>query len=115
MHELSIAMSIVEMAEEESRQRGDAKVTAVHLKLGRLSGVVQKALLSSYEMACEGTCLVGSRLVIVDVPVTVFCTQCLAPRKLESIQWFVCPECKDPVSQILEGRELQVVALELLQ
>jgi Zn finger protein HypA/HybF involved in hydrogenase expression len=31
MHELSIAMSIVEMAEEESDKRGGARVNAVHL------------------------------------------------------------------------------------
>ena len=55
MHELSIAMSIVEMAEEEAEQRGGVQVSAVHLKLGALSGVVKEALLSSYEMACEGT------------------------------------------------------------
>lgn len=115
MHELSIAMSIVEMAEEESHQRGDARVTAVHLKLGALAGVVKNALLSSYEMACEGTSLAGSRLVIEEVPITVFCKACSAPRRLEPTQWFVCPECKEPVSEILQGRELQVVALELLQ
>jgi hypothetical protein len=54
MHELSIAMSIVEMAEEEAERRG-AHVAAVYLKLGALSGVVKEALLSSYEMACEDT------------------------------------------------------------
>ncbi|MFI5070488.1 MAG: hydrogenase/urease maturation nickel metallochaperone HypA, partial [Terriglobales bacterium] len=43
MHELSIAMSIVELAEEEAQQR-NAQVTAVHLKLGALSGVVKEAL-----------------------------------------------------------------------
>ena len=50
MHELSIAMSIVEMAQEEAQQRG-VRVNAVHLKLGAMSGVVKQALLSSYEMA----------------------------------------------------------------
>ncbi len=54
MHELSIAMSIVEMAEEEAQLR-NVKVSAVHLKLGKLSGVVKDALLSSYGMACDGT------------------------------------------------------------
>ena len=39
MHELSIAMSIVEMAEEEAAKRR-VQVTAIHLKLGALSGVV---------------------------------------------------------------------------
>jgi hydrogenase nickel incorporation protein HypA/HybF len=113
MHELSIAMSIVEMAEEESFERGGARVSAVHLKLGRLAGVVKDALLSSYELACEGTDLEGSRLLIEEVGVVVFCPQCLGPRPIESIQWFACPECKSPVSEVIEGRELQVVALEI--
>ena len=69
MHELSIAMSIVEMAQEEALQRG-VQVNAVHLKLGALSGVVKEALLSSYEMACDDTPLRGSRLVIEEVPVS---------------------------------------------
>jgi hydrogenase nickel incorporation protein HypA/HybF len=113
MHELSIAMSIVEMAEEESTQRGGARVNAVHLKLGALAGVVKDALLSSYELACEGTDLQGSRLVIEEVPIEVYCPQCLAPRTLASAQWFACPECKSPVSDVIHGRELQVFALEI--
>ena len=113
MHELSIAMSIVEMAEEEADQRGGVQVYAVHLKLGALAGVVKNALLSSYELVCEGTQLQGSRLVIEDIPVVVFCPQCVEPRTLDSIQWFVCPECKSPVSEVLHGRELQVAALEI--
>ena len=64
MHELSIAMSIVEMAEEEVARRRPAQVHAVHLRLGRLSGVMKEALLSSYEMACEATPLEGSQLLI---------------------------------------------------
>ncbi len=55
MHELSIAMSIVDLAQEESERRGGVQIKAVHLRLGPLSGVVKDALLSSYEMACEDT------------------------------------------------------------
>jgi len=112
MHELSIAMSIVEMAEEEAEQRG-AQVSAVHLKLGALAGVVKNALLSSYEIACAGTGLEGSRLIIEEVPVVVYCRQCLAARTLVSIQLFVCPECGSPAAEVLEGREMQVFALEI--
>jgi hydrogenase nickel incorporation protein HypA/HybF len=113
MHELSIAMSIVEMAEEEADQRGGTRINAVYLKLGALAGIVKDALLSSYELACEGTGLQGSRLVIEEIPVEVYCPKCLAPRTLDSIQWFACPECKSPVSEVIHGRELQVVALEI--
>ena len=112
MHELSIAMSIVEMAEEEARKH-HAQVTAVHLKLGPLSGVVRTALESSFALACEHTALEGSTLVVEEVPVIVFCPRCQARRPLPSIQRFVCPACETPVSDVVQGRELMVTALEI--
>ena len=112
MHELSIAMSIVELAEEEAKRRG-VQIEAIHLKLGALSGVVREALLSSYEMACEDTPLRGSRLVVEEIPIIVFCPQCQVRRTLTSAQWFCCPECGTPTSEILQGKELEVVALEI--
>jgi len=112
MHELSIAMNIVELAEEESQQRG-VGVRAVHLKLGPLAGVVKRALLSAYEMACEQTVLEGSQLIIEDVPIQVYCPKCEAPRTLTSIQRFICPACESPVSEVLHGKELEVTALEI--
>jgi hydrogenase nickel incorporation protein HypA/HybF len=112
MHELSIAMSIVEMAEEEALRR-NVRVTAVHLKLGMLSGVVKEALLSSYGMACDGTSLEGSSLVIEEVPVEVFCETCSANRKLASMQWFICPECGATTPTVVHGKELEVSALEI--
>ncbi len=56
MHELSIALSILDIAEEEAGDRV-GRVAAVHLKLGPLSGVVKEALLSAYDLAREGTAL----------------------------------------------------------
>ena len=115
MHELSIAMSIVEMAQEEANRHGAVQIQAVHLRLGRLSGVVKQALLSSYEMACEATPLEGSRLVIEEIPVEVFCPKCERPRLVTSIQWFCCPECGTPTPTVLHGKELEVVALEMTE
>jgi len=112
MHELSIAMGIVEAAEEEAR-RHNGRVSAVHLKLGALSGVVKDALLFSYEAACLDTPLAGSRLIVEEVPIVVFCPQCDSPRELRSPQWLCCPECGTPASEIMQGKELEVVSLEL--
>lgn len=112
MHELSIAMSMVEMATEEAARRG-VQVSAIHLKLGELSGVVKEALLFSYEVACEGTPLEGSRLVIVEVPVVVYCPACEAETTLASVQQFCCALCHTPTSQVVQGKELEVVALEI--
>jgi hydrogenase nickel incorporation protein HypA/HybF len=112
MHELSIAMSIIELAQEESVQRG-VQVSAVHLKLGALSGVVREALLGSFEMACEDTPLKGARLVIEELPVLIFCRTCDAQRPISSVQLFCCAECGTPSGEIVQGKELEVVALEI--
>jgi hydrogenase nickel incorporation protein HypA/HybF len=113
MHELSIAMSIVEMAEEEAQLRGNVQIQAVHLRLGKLSGVVKDALLSSYEMACETTVLEGSRLVIEEIPVEIFCSKCQLQRPVHSIQFFCCAECGTPSAEVVRGKELEVFALEI--
>lgn len=112
MHELSIAMSIVDIAQEEAERR-DVKVDAVHLELGPLSGVVAEALLFSYGMACVGTRLEGSRLVIKEVPIEVYCPACKVRRILTSMQWFRCPECGTPTADVLRGKELAITALEV--
>src|SRR5579872_2457100 len=79
MHELSIAMGIVDAATDEAQRRG-VRVNAVHLRLGALSGVVKDALLFSYEVACQDTPLHGSRLIVEDVPIAVFCPRCEEQR-----------------------------------
>ena len=114
MHELSIALSIVEMAEEEARRRG-VQINAVHLRLGALSGVVKEALLFSYDLACEGTRLEGSHLIIDEVPTVVYCPVCEAERQLDSIQRFCCSVCDTPTPEVMQGKELEVVALEIQQ
>jgi hydrogenase nickel incorporation protein HypA/HybF len=113
MHELSIAMSIVELAEEESDRRGGLHITAVHLRLGALAGVMKDALLSSYEMACAETLLAGSQLIVEEVPGVVYCPACDARRAVRPPEWFCCPDCGAVASEIVQGRELEVVSLEV--
>lgn len=113
MHELSIAMSIVDIACEEARRLGARRVRAIHLRLGPLSGVIRKTLESAYEMAVEGTAVAGAKLVIRDVELAVFCRRCDARRPAPSVQQVCCSVCGEPSDEIVSGRELEVVAMEV--
>lgn len=113
MHELSIAISIVEGAAEEMERRGGGALEAVHLRLGPLSGVVKEALLFAYDVACEGTPLQGSRLEVEDMAVRVFCPVCRVERAPVSLNLLVCPECGNPAPDVTQGAELEIYALEL--
>jgi len=113
MHELSIAMNILELAQEEAEKHGGAPVEAIYVKVGELSGVVPEALESAYELAREQTPFERCRLVIETVPVAVHCSRCGADRPVRSLQWFCCAECGEPATEIVSGRDLQLSALEL--
>jgi hydrogenase nickel incorporation protein HypA/HybF len=113
MHELSIAVSMVERIIEESESRGGLLVEVVHLKLGVLCGVDKDALAFSYEIACEGTQLVGSKLVIDTVPLLIYCDTCSEESSPLSIYEMSCPSCHTLSQNIVHGRELEVSALEI--
>lgn len=113
MHELSIAMSIIDIAIDESESRSGAAVKVIHLRLGPLSGVIKEALLSAYELAREGSPMSDAELVIEDVPLVALCAACNAERTLDCFQDLCCPECRTPCGTIVSGRELEIVAMEI--
>ena len=115
MHELSIALSIIDIAGEELARQRNGCVDAIHLKLGPLSGVVKEALLSAWDLAREQSPpLASSRLVIEDVPVAVLCPQCNAERPVVSIQEMRCRECGTLCPRVVRGREMEVIAMEII-
>ena len=113
MHELSIALSILEVAEEEAGKHGNVRVLEVRLKLGWLSGVVKEALESAFQLAREGTPFAETRLVIEEVPILVNCATCLGERGVVSMQEMCCVECGTPCPDVVSGRDLEVVAMEI--
>lgn len=111
MHELSIAQSLVEVVQEHLP--ADAtRVTVVHLRLGRLAGVVQGALEFCYELATQETKLAGSTLHVIDLPVVVHCGPCDREVALAGELSFVCPACGTPTGDIRQGRELEIASIE---
>jgi hydrogenase nickel incorporation protein HypA/HybF len=113
MHELSIALSLLDLVEEEAARR-ECRVTAIHLRLGPLSGVVREALLSAYDLAREGTAMSETELVIEEVPIVVRCPSCVADRTPVSAFELLCPDCGTPTPDVVRGRELEVVGLEIV-
>lgn len=115
MHELSIAHSLVEIADAAARDAGATQVTTAYLRLGVLSGVVKEALLFSFDIAAQGTRLAGATLAIEEVPLVVFCPHCHTEVTLPTVQRFRCPQCDTPTDTIIQGKEIELVSLELAE
>jgi hydrogenase nickel incorporation protein HypA/HybF len=115
MHELSIALSIVDRVLEETQQRGDVRVETIYLRIGALSGVDTEALRFAFRVACEGTQLADSQLEVAEVPVSLQCPNCGSEKQAVSIQQLCCCDCGTPGAQIVHGRELELHAMEIVE
>jgi hydrogenase nickel incorporation protein HypA/HybF len=113
LHELSVALSLLEGIEETASRDGIARVLAVHLRIGALSGIAPDALRFSWELATAGTVAAQSALRIEDVPVAVWCEHCDEERKPRVASGLTCPVCGTVCPTIVRGRELQLVAMEV--
>jgi hydrogenase nickel incorporation protein HypA/HybF len=113
MHELSIALSLLDLARDEAARRGEAGLVAIHVRLGPLSGVVKESLLSAYDLAREQTDLADCRLEIEEMPIVIYCEHCGGERQPESPHLLLCARCGAPAARVVSGDELELTALEV--
>lgn len=113
MHEVSIAMSLVESVCERAEAEGADKINTVHVRIGAMAGVVRDSLLFAWDLATEGTPAAGAKLAIEHVPLEVFCTLCDATRVIEGPAILECPRCGALTPTIVRGRELQLISMEV--
>jgi hydrogenase nickel incorporation protein HypA/HybF len=113
MHELSIALELVELASTEAGRLGDVRVVAVHIRAGPLSGIVHDALRFSFDLATAGTIIEGARLEILSEDVIAWCVTCAVGRELADVQHRRCPVCGGFTPDLLSGDSLELAALEV--
>jgi hydrogenase nickel incorporation protein HypA/HybF len=113
VHEITVALTLLDGVQATASDQGIDRVSAVHVRVGALSGVVRDALLFSWDVATADTIAEGSRLLIEEIPLVVFCERCEGERAPRPGTGLLCPECETPSPRILRGREMQLVAMEV--
>ncbi|UKY54413.1 hydrogenase maturation nickel metallochaperone HypA [Streptomyces inhibens] len=111
MHEMSIALAIVDQVESAARPAGATTVSGVRLQVGELAGVVPDALAFSFELACAGTVLEGAELVTERVSARARCGACADTWPVGMPPQLSCPGCGGATAELLSGRELQIVSV----
>jgi len=109
MHELSIAESIVAIADRHARGR---RVTRVEVEIGHLRQVVPSALEFAFELVSQGTVVEGAVLDVEEVAAGGRCRQCGNEGDLGGFP-FSCQGCGGFDVEVTRGEELRVDSLEL--
>ena len=115
MHEMGIALQIVEIATASIPPDLDgARVARVNLKVGKLAAIVPDSLRFCFNVATKDTPLDGAELAIEELPVLAQCNDC-------GIKWtiteavFKCEACDSGSLEILSGRELDIESIEIAE
>ena len=113
MHEMGVAQQLVQIVLDSIP--GDIenpKVEKVNLKIGKLAAVVESSLTFCFEIITKDTALEKAVLNIDFIPVTVHCKSCGRKREVEE-PVFQCPFCENGEIELLAGREIEIISIEL--
>ncbi|MFE7812497.1 hydrogenase maturation nickel metallochaperone HypA [Streptomyces sp. NPDC057433] len=108
MHEMSIALAVVDQVEQAARSGGATGVVEVRLEVGELAGVVPDALAFCFALACADTVLEGAGLTTRSVPGTARCATCGDVWEVGMPPDLLCPACGQAAGELLSGRELRI-------
>ena len=111
MHEMSIALSIVKIAEKEAEKAKVSQFSAIDLEIGTLAGIEFDALEFVWDSAVQRTVLEKAERRIKKIEAKARCVDCDAEYSPKYI-YDNCPSCGSFLKTILQGKELKVNSLE---
>lgn len=107
MHEMSIMMSIIEIADKEVIKSNSKYVEKIELDIGALSGVEIEALEFAWEVSKKDTIMENAQMIINHIEGKSKCTNC--NHIFDSTSYIdSCPKCDEIITEIIQGKELKV-------
>ncbi len=112
MHELSIARGIADIVSGLVDQKDRARIQAITVDIGQLSGVVPDSLEFCFQAVSVEYDLPPRSLAINRIPFRCYCRTCTKEFSNES-GIVVCPLCGGYETEIRSGRELRVTTIDI--
>jgi hydrogenase nickel incorporation protein HypA/HybF len=112
MHEASIALGILDIAEEQCLLAGCSNVHSISVNVGRASGVLPDALLTVFDLIKPQSAAENAKLLINEIPLGGHCADCGLDFSTDEPFILECPNCKGSNFKLDSGRELDVVEIE---
>lgn len=110
MHELSIVLSIVDIAQQQAEKAGATAIEEIEIDIGCLSTVEMNAFDFAWQQGIKQTPLEHTVRIINRIKGKAKCLDCEAIFPLEHL-YDACPVCGEHLVDIVEGKELRVKSL----
>jgi len=113
MHEVSIALSLLDLISSQCERGGYHSVQSVKLRIGRASGVLAEALLFAFDVVKADTVAKDAALVIDSVSLGGICSECGSSFEVDESYVLECPACGSCSFRIEKGYELEIIEMEV--
>jgi hydrogenase nickel incorporation protein HypA/HybF len=110
MHELSIVMSIIDIAERQASQANASVIDEIELDIGTLSGIEFDALDFAWTEAVRKTILENAVRKINRIEASADCIDCGISFSIQHY-YDPCPVCGGHLINITRGKEMRVKSL----
>ncbi|MFC1841316.1 hydrogenase maturation nickel metallochaperone HypA [Thermodesulfobacteriota bacterium] len=112
MHEMSIVHNLISIVKEEMVKNNAARLRSVRVNIGEMSGIVPEALRTCFDIVTAKGDMKGALLKIDTLPLVGYCRKCKKDFNVIDYK-FLCPECDSTDIDIISGREMNVVEIEV--
>ncbi|MBU0492099.1 MAG: hydrogenase maturation nickel metallochaperone HypA [Chloroflexi bacterium] len=113
MHELAVTESIMGIVLRHAEAAGAKRVTAIHLTIGELTGLVDDSIQFYFDFIGKDTLAEGARLTFKRVPARARCHQCGNEFEPDTGKLWTCPACEAIGGDVVAGREFFVDSIEV--
>lgn len=110
MHEFSIAISIIEIAETEAKTANSTKILNLDLDVGTMAGIEFYALDTAMEMAVKNTMLENAIVKVNKIQARARCSECKHEFDISSVT-DSCPVCESLFHDVTSGKELKIKSI----
>jgi len=109
---MALAEGVLQLIEDAAREQDFARVSAVWLEIGQLSGVEVEAMKFCFDAVTRDSIAAGAALEIIAVPGTGWCMACARTVPMAEV-FGACPQCGGHQMQVTGGTEMRVKELEV--
>jgi len=113
LHELGLTQGVLDIAVEHAKKNNADKILRVNVKAGEMVTVIDDSMQFFFEYLSTDTIAKGASLVIEHVPVVVRCLSCGEQSKVNKLEIYTCPKCKEHTVELISGKEFFVDSIEI--
>ncbi len=110
MHEMSIVLSIIDIAEKEASKANAETIAEIELDIGTLSGIEIEALKFAFKSMKAKSILKNANLQINTIQAEAICEKCSKEFNANDV-FTLCPGCNSYETKIIKGKEMRVKSL----